>query len=279
MRLLTRALLVTVSSVGALVGGLPAVASADAPEPESSIKSTWNDLQDVLSNGNATCEDLAPYTMHSAYRVDPADPDRNVLPDEPPTEEECNNIEAFAPTLEATKGKKFKEFGTGALVEGTARGVAAGRKAVVFFVLDQDDQWKAILAEDIRRQIGTKLNGAKFGRVVNGFVESIRDDDCEQTFIFLSDISNFTASGDVNEVCTGLRSSIETGSGKSFDIQESTDKPERLGGTRDVGFYGLEIDNGRYVTFVLIATGGAGDDHSDPGVYEFLTTRPPNDEA
>ena len=77
---------------------------------------------------------------------------------------------------------------------------------------------------------------------------------------------------------------VETGTfeaGKTFDLSQSSGEPEALGGTADIAFYGVEAESGRYITIMLLTavpdTAGV-DEHSDPSVFEYVTTRAPDEE-
>ena len=278
-------MLVTVTLAAGLAGfATPSLAGAAPPEADTSVKATWKKLQKALKKGD--CEQLAKnFLLHTSLRSSRGTPPEPATPDTPISDEECTNTEEFASSLEGVKLKKFKEFGSGAIGEGTSPDIEPGTKFVLVFLLDQDGKWKAFYGGQFDPQIGTEpAEDLDWDAAANGFVESLRANDCEQVwFHFTADSAYVTTraqTGGATKLCEDLQTSVATGVGRTYDLVNSTGELDPLGGTADMAFYGFEAESSRYITVVLFTAvpGTPGvDEHSDPGVYEYVTSRAPEE--
>ena len=287
MRSFRRATLAALTCL-TLVGGSAIAAGAArpaaTPEAKTSVKATWKKLEKAIKRGG--CERLAPYVVHTSARPLRGTPPKPATLDTPLSDQECENAESFAEAIEEFELTKFEEFGTGAVGEGTAPDITTPNKAVVVFLLDQDRRWKAYYAGEFDPQVGTEPSeSVDWAATANGFVEAFRAGDCDALWrYFLADSSYVTTrenTGGVDKLCTDIETAVATGQGRTYDLRQSTEELEDLGGTQDIGFWGLELENGRYLTFLLFTSNEAADvigRHADPGVYEFVTTRPPDDQ-
>jgi hypothetical protein len=225
----------------------------------------------------ADCRALGALMLHSASR--------GTEPTTPPTTRECAFVtREVRNELAGFKLTKAAEFGPGALTEGTGDKPRSGELVGVIWVLDRDGSWKAVYDAVFRPQIGLRPTyGARTDANARGFVAAVAARDCDRLWRLLNVGSRFVRgqSGDRRRFCAGLAPVYRDPKAAFAQIaKDPTAAPARLGATRDIGFYGLELANGRYMVIVMAGRlGGIADseqrEHDDPTVLEVLTVRRP----
>src|SRR5687767_7097376 len=134
-------MLATVVLVTGLVG-LTTLSDAGAgsgvPAAKETVQKTVKRLKKALRSGK--CQALGKVLRHSSGRVNANDPAKPVKPSAKFNPEECDALDEFAGALDGFEPKKSKEYGTGALVEGTV----GEDNVVMVFALDVDGKWRAI---------------------------------------------------------------------------------------------------------------------------------------
>ena len=252
-------------------GGVPA-AAAKRPQPKEPVDATVARLRPAVEGGD--CKERAELFLHSGHKG----------PGEPlvPSREQCAKYEEFSKFLDGFEPSESREYGTAAVVEGKTAKSREGETVSGLWVLDKGGAWKGIFFGTSRTpQVGqSPPDPAAFDRAAQNFFQAARDRDCGQLFKRLTNDSQYvTARGnDETKFCADLDAAYERRTGQLFDIAEhGTKAPERLGQTRDLGFYGLDLGNGRYITLVVAAAPAAEDTegHDNPAVYDFLTARDP----
>jgi hypothetical protein len=224
------------------------------------------------------CRALGRLILHSARRA--------AEPDTPPTTSECNQLRLLKRgDLAGFRARRSVRFGAGGFTEGSADAPRPGEVEGVVWALDRDGSWKAVYDAVFRRQIGlppeyrktADLNAARF-------VRAVADADCDGMWRLLNLGSRFVDGnhGDERVLCRAILP--QYADPKSAFAQIKADPkaaPRRLGATRDIAFYGLELRNGRYMLIVLAGRLGGRFDirqqkqHDNPSVLEFLTVRRP----
>jgi hypothetical protein len=227
----------------------------------------------------ADCRALAPLMLHSASR--------GTEPTTAPTARECKYVEREARNeLAGFKVRKAEEFGPAALTEGTGDNPRPGEVVGVIWVLDRDGSWKAVYDAVFRPQIGVRPTyGARTDANARGFVQAVAARDCDRLWRLLNVGSRFVRGqgGDRRRFCAGLPPVYRDPKPAFAQIaKHPTATPTRLGSTRDIGFFALELTNGRYMVMVMAGRlGGIADaeqkQHDDPTVLDVLTLRRPGE--
>jgi hypothetical protein len=251
-------------------------AGPTAPEPKESIKATVKRLKQALKSGS--CQSLGKVLRHSSSRVDPDVPTQPVKPKTKFSTTECEQIETFAATLEGFKPTKQKAFGTGAIVEGAKDDLSF----VVTFALDVDGKFRAVGAGQLEPQIGTETD-LDLDASITAWLAAVAAGDCNETWrLFTVDSVYVTARfpGGVTQWCTDFSAALGAATGRLFDLSQAAGAtPTQLAALKDVGIYGIALPSGRYVTIILFSEPGAVEDHANPGVFEFVSSRLPDTTA
>jgi hypothetical protein len=253
--------------------------SAEPPQANGTLEAAAKDLEAAVQSGD--CNALAARLLHSTARgsdVDPADP---------PTKQECDRLKLLRnDVLKGFKFRKAEEFGPAGIVEGSGANARGGEVVATAWVLDRDGSWKAdVTIGFFDPQIGTEPKpGSDFEGNLRKFVAAARQGDCETFFDLLHPVSRFIAArkGDEVKLCNDVADSYRKEDSALHDMAaDQAAQPEELGKTLDMGFYGLRLDSGRYMVFVLwtklegrvpYAKG-----HEYPAVVDYLTLKKPTD--
>ncbi len=269
-------LAVLVTGLLGLVGPGGVGAGPTAPEPKESIKATVKRLEQALKSGK--CQPLGKVLRHSSSRVDPDAPGDAVKPTKRFSPDECEQIETFATTLEGFKPTTPREFGTGALVEGTQ----AGKSFVMTFALDVDGKWRAIGGGQLDPQIGTDTE-LDFDASITAWLAAVAAADCNEAWRLLTADSVYVTTrfpGGVTQWCTDFTAAISGATGRLFDLSQAPGVvPTQHAALKDIGIYGIPLPSGRYMTIVLMSEPGVVEDHANPGIFDFVTSRPPDTTA
>jgi hypothetical protein len=252
----------------------PSTAPPKAREP---LTAAAHRLADVLPAGD--CKPLASLMLQSVTRGP------GVKPTDPPTKAECRFIKSEArDQLAGYRVSKVQEFGPAGFSDGEGDGVKPGLVLGIFWILDTDGSWKVDYDSAFRPQLGVKPSPRGFATNAQLFVSAVGRRDCDAFWGLLHVGSRFVraANGNKTRFCDGLPESYRKGGGLPDVAAHKDAKPVELGRTRDLGFYGLPLANGRYVAMILAGPiGGIADDevkdHANPAVLEFVSVRLPRD--
>jgi hypothetical protein len=208
---------------------------------------------------------------------------RDVSPSKPPTAEECGFIRReISVDLQGFKVRKVKQFGPAGVVEGSGARTRKGMVVGTIWTLDVDRSWRVIFDAILRPQIGVPPRSG-FDINARGFVGSVVTRNCPLIWQGLNVASRFVrqAAGRRATFCRQFLPAYKQKGNGIADLGANRDvKPDRLGAIRDFGFFGLNLESGRYLVLVLGGrVGGIADaeqkDHVDPSVLELLSVRRP----
>ena len=248
-------------------------AGSGVPEAKEKIQATVKKLKKALRSGK--CQALGSLLVHSSNRSNPNDPAKPVKPKKKFTPEECDGIEQAASDLDGFKPKKSKEFGTAALVEGTQ----GEDTLVIVFALDVDGRWRRIGSGPMPTQIDT-TSTLDYNGSLGSWLAAIKGGNCQESWLRFTVDSPYVAArasaGGVTKWCTDVKAAVDRGSGRVFDLVAATDPPQQFAALQDIGFFGIELISGRYVTILMFSEPGAEAEHANPGVFEFVTSRAPD---
>ncbi|MEA2388301.1 MAG: hypothetical protein QOG41_1074 [Thermoleophilaceae bacterium] len=250
--------------------------AAAAPKANGALEDAAKDLERAVASGD--CRALAARLLHSSARgpnVDPADP---------PTAAECDRLASIAKdVLEGFRVRRVQQFGPAGIVEGSGANTRRGEVVATAWELDRDGSWKADVMGFFAPQIGTRPKpGTDFEASVRRFVTAAGEGDCDTFWRLLHPASRFVAArrGDQAKLCNDVADSYRKHDSALHDIAaDRSARPEELGKTLDMGFYGLALRSGRYMVFVawtkLRGHVAYAKGHSYPAIVDYLTLRKP----
>ena len=256
----------------------PASGPPEAAEP---LAESAERLERAVAQGS--CGPLARLLLHSATRgTSPT-----ALTD-PPTAQECTYVKNEARiSLAGLEVTEVDEFSPAGVTDGTGTRSPRGGVLAVAWVLDRDGSWKAVFNAILKRpQAGISPDPVtKFDANAQRFVTATATRDCDGMWRLLNVFSRFVRDndGDKAKFCKGLPASYDNPRNGIADLAKNPDaRPQLIGGTADFGFYGVELDSGRYMVVVLTGRiGGFAEaeqkQHDDPSVVELVTVRRPPD--
>ncbi len=262
--------------VALTIGALLALAGCggDDEDGKESLGAVLPAFQRAVASGR--CGEIARYALHNSSR--PAN-----LRGRPPAPEECRSLQAVKRLLRGFRPRKRAEFGSAAVVDGTGAGTRRGEVVSTVWVLD-GGRWKNVFGGYYRPQVGTKpKRGNDFDRNVRAFVEAARNRRCDEMWRNTNPQSRFVVarSGERARYCRDVSAAFELGEGTLPELARDPEaEPEKLGGTRDFGFYRLDLESGRQVTLFTATTlldtpAPARREHESPGLFDYLTSREP----
>jgi hypothetical protein len=254
----------------------PATTAGGPPKPKEPLAAAAKRLERALPTRD--CKQLGALMLHSVRRG------LNVPPSKPPTAAECKFILREARVdLEGFKVARVRQFGPAGMVEGS--GPRARGKNVIGTVwsMDVDRSWKLLFDAILRPQIGVRPRPG-FENNARAFVAAVLTRNCPLVFRGLNVASRFVraANGHRATFCRQFLPAYKAKGNGIADLAANPDvKPEQLGATRDISFFGLDLKSGRYMVLTLAGrVGGIADaeqkDHADPSVFELLTVRRPD---
>ena len=256
----------------------PTAATADAgapPRAKEPLTAAAQRLEQALPGRD--CKVLIRLMLHSI--------ERGTAPDAPPTAGECRFIRREARAdLRGFRLTKAREFGPAGITEGTGGSTRRDGVVGILWTLDVDGSWKAIFNAILRPQIGrAPAYGGKLPTNAGRFVTAIAARDCDGMWRELNVASRFVRAngGSKKAFCASVRRTYRDKTTAFAQIvDERQTQLRELGKTRDVGFYSLQLANGR--SMVLTVTGQLGGvadaeltQHDNPSVLEVLTVRQP----
>jgi hypothetical protein len=272
------ALVTALMSAGCGGGGdktAPARASG-LPKPKEPLAAAAKRLERALPTRD--CKRLGPLVLHSVRRG------QNVSPSKPPTAAECAfMLRETKVDLEGFKVAKVRQFGPAGVVEGTAPRARGKNVIGTIWTLDVDRSWKLLFDAVLRPQIGVRPRPG-FENNARAFVASLLTRNCPLIFRGFNVASRFVraAAGREPTFCRQFLPAYKAKGNGIADLAANPNvKPEQLGATRDISFFGLDLESGRYMVLTLAGrVGGVADaeqkDHADPSVFELLTVRRPD---
>jgi hypothetical protein len=260
-------------------GGGKKAAAAGAPKPKEPLKAVLPRFEKVLQSGD--CRDLVRYGSPSSTRSRP-----NARPDDPPTRTECRELQRFQRALRGFRSGKVAEFGTAGVVDGKDE-IAPGKVASTAWTIDTDGSWRVVFFTGIEPQVGKRpkpSTASDFDAVARQWVEAAKKGDCKALWRLSEAESRFVrnAGGDRAKYCravSGVRKGREPHTIKDF-AQSPDARPEHLGATPNVAFYGVRFPSGRYVTLDVTTVGEAVPaklrrGHASPGIENYVVNRNP----
>jgi hypothetical protein len=221
------------------------------------------------------CKELSPLMLHSVQWAKD--------PDAPPTAEQCRHIrDEGSAALRGFKLARSRQFGVAGFSEGTGARAQPGNQVGILWVLDTDGSWKVTSDALFRPQIGVNSQyGARADANARRFVTAVGSGDCDELWRLLNLDSRFVdaSRGNKAKLCSDVARQSKVKSSGFAQIKADRDaKPQAFGKTRDLAFYGVGLENGRYLALVL-AGPLAGHkpaeyrQHEIPSVLEFVTVR------
>ena len=189
-----------------------------------------------------SCQEYAPYAL-AAVRP----PEAKV--GGPPVKDECKFFRRFLQDNKDVELEKTQEFGTAAIASGPGPKRGGFSTYTAMFVLDWDGRYRLVGSQPADPQIGTKPKpGTDLQAAAEGFVRAVRDKDCQA-------FERYTLPG--SGIYFGARSAQEVCKqvfgGKNLAPQLAADrgaKPQKLGETLDIGFFGLATKDNYYTLLV-----------------------------
>jgi hypothetical protein len=185
--------------------------------------------------------------------------------------------------LKGFKVAQVRQFGPTGVVEGSGDHTDRGQVVGTLWALDVDRSWKLLFNAILRRQVGVKPRPG-FEANARGFVAAVAARNCDLIWSGLNVGSRFVraANGHKSTFCRQFLPAYKDKGNGIADLGANPDaRPEPLGATRDIAFFGLGLKSGRYL--VLALTGRLGGianaeqkQHVDPSVLELVTVRRPN---
>jgi hypothetical protein len=163
----------------------------------------------------------------------------------------CQAIGGVFGTLDGYTVSDTAEFGTAAVIDGTAPGVKFGTQTAA---LDQTGSFKLLGGVTKGPQLGTEPKpGVDFEAPAAAFLQAVRDDDCKSAFPTISSISRL-ASDNLKQFCNAFEGYYgPDGLGARLQADPAADLVD-LGGTRNLHFYGLATEPAGYRTIVVGTT-------------------------
>jgi hypothetical protein len=247
-----------------------------SPKPSEPLAAAARRLERVVPTGD--CKQLGKLMLHSVRRGSP------VPPSKPPSRAECRFIRQEARLdLDGFKVKKVRQFGPAGVVEGSGTHARGTNVVGTVWALDVDRSWKLLYDAILRPQIGVQPR-AGVDNNARAFVASLVTRNCPSIWRGLNVGSRFVrqANGSLRTFCKQfLPAYKQKGNGIADIGAHPAVKPERLGATRDIALFGLDLSSGRYLVLVLAGRiGGIADaeqkQHVDPSVLEMVTVRKPD---
>jgi hypothetical protein len=212
-------------------------AQPKAKAPLSGELAGWN--QAVASQ---KCAQFVPLVL-SAVR------NPGAKPGGPPVEDECR---ALNQTLEQNKGVKLEksdEFGTAGIAEGPGPKQGPYSTYPAIFIVDWDGEYRFLTVGPADPQLGTKPKASTdFQGTADAFVKAVRDRNCDQFLKYVAPGSSFfRGAKNDRDACQAVFR------GKNLAPQLAADKeakPEKLGETLDLGFFGIATKKNYYTLIV-----------------------------
>jgi hypothetical protein len=211
--------------------------SPKAKAPLSGELAGWN--QAIASQ---KCDRYAPLAL-TATRSPQAKPGG------PPVADECRFYRQQLPQWKGIRLQKSDQLGTAGIAQGPGPKQGPYTNHTAIFILDWDGRYRFFSANASDAQIGTKpKSSTDFQATANAFVKAVRDKDCDR---FLEHVlpgsSFFRGARNDRDACKAVFG------GKNLAPQLAADeeaKPEKLGETLDLGFFGIATKK-NYYTLVL----------------------------
>jgi hypothetical protein len=228
-------------------GSSTTTSSADAaaiPEPAQPI----TDLIPAIEGLDR--QDACAEAVDLLNQVDLPDPEGGASP------RNCAAIGGVFGTLDGYKVSDTAEFGTAAIIDGTAPGV---KYATQTATLDQTGHFKLLGSTTKGPQIGTEPGpGVDFEAPAATFVKALRDEDCPAAYATISPISRLSY-GNQKQFCSVFKDNFLSDPstlGARLQADPSADLVD-FGGTRNLHFFGLPTEPAGYRTIVVgTAQGG-----------------------
>jgi hypothetical protein len=172
-----------------------------------------------------------------------------VEPDRGANEANCQAIQGTLDRLDGFKADESAEFGTAAIIDGSAR----GDEFAVVAALDQTKSFKLLGIYFRRPQIGTEPAPAvDFEAPAAAFVKALRDDDCTSARAALSPISRLEYAN-LKQFCSVFEDNFMAdpdGLGARLQADPAADLVD-LGGTSNVHVFGLATEPAGYRTIIV----------------------------
>ena len=172
-----------------------------------------------------------------------------VEPDGGANEANCQAIQGTLDRLDGFKAGESAEFGTAAIIDGSAR----GDEFAVVAALDQTKSFKLLGIYFRRPQIGTEPPPqVDFEAPAAAFVKALRDDDCTSARAALSPISRLEYAN-LKQFCSLFEDNFMTdpdGLGARLQADPAADLID-LGGASQVHVFGLATEPAGYRTIIV----------------------------
>jgi hypothetical protein len=187
----------------------------------------------------------------------------------PPVADECAFYRQQLPQWRGVTLRQARDFGTAAIGQGPGPRRGSYTTWTAIFVLDWDGRYRFFGVQPSAPQIGTQPGGASdFQSTADAFVKAVRDGDCRAFIRYTMPTSSFYEGVRTPE--EGCRA-VFRGRNLAPQLRDDPDaRPERLGETRDLAFFGVATKR-NYYTLILSTkpTGGV-----PPEVARQLRGRP-----
>jgi hypothetical protein len=229
--------------------------TAEPPKAKQSLQVAAQELSETVASGSDCAkmfERMNPASLRGT----------TVAPGSPPQPGECERNKPLFDQLAGFKPTKAKELGPVGIVEGTADPVKPPHVSAGTWVVDQDGEWRLVLAGDFDRQIGVKpLPSSNFDEVAQQFVVAAQKGDCHKFFQLLGPFSGpiVATQNDEVKLCNTVSESYRKPTSALHDLaSDPSAKPEKLGETLDFAWYAVKTKSGRYWV-VILTTASEGD--------------------
>jgi hypothetical protein len=255
-----------------------AAGPAGAPKPKEPLKAIVPGFERALRSGD--CRKVVYYGSPSSTR-----PQQNVRPNAPPNRSECAQLNRFARLLRNFRGGKVAQFGPAGVIDSTNE-VAPGKITNIAWTIDLDGSWKVVTFTGIEPQVGRRPDARRqraFDSVVRQWVAAAKKGDCKELWRLSEAESRFVRNAVKRERYCRAVADIRKGRTPHTmrDFARFPDvRPEKLGATPDLAFYGLRFPNGRYITIDVTTVSEAVPaqqkrGHASPGVEDYVVNRDP----
>jgi hypothetical protein len=244
------------------------------PLPSEPLAAAATRLQRTLPGKE--CRALAPLMLHSVAQ--------GLEPNATPTKAHCRSIRyEIDNVIGGFRLTKTSDFGAAGFTEGRGDKPRKGDVLGIVWARDKDGSWKVVYDAIFRPQVGLPpAYGAGAAANAQSFVSAVSGRNCDKIWRLLNVGSRFVRNNDGRKAtfCKVIAPFYHDPKNTFAQIRADPGTLHRLGTTRDVSFFGLELRNGRYVALVLSGRlGGIADaeqrQHGNPSVLEFVTVRPP----
>jgi hypothetical protein len=234
----------TTTSTTATSSSTSSTSSSGVPEAAQPVTELVGEIKRLSTSGSC------PQVVKVLNQVDLPDPEGG------PSADNCQRIQALVDVLHGFEPSDSVEFGTGAVIDGTA----GGKEIALTAALDQAKHFKLTATSERKSQIDTEAAPeVDFEAPAAAFVKALRKDDCTSAHAAIAPISRL-AYANLKQFCSVFEDNFmadPSGLGARLQADPTADLID-FGGTRNAHFFGLATSPAGYRT-IFVGTVGGGD--------------------